>query len=354
MTNCLLCQRHLAETTAPFLFLHDEVEDCLVRVADVHGISVDDHYEVRGEEIYPRKDEEPPDPDRAIEIVQFYPTEHALKLIFAENGLERLGGQSTGSGWSNVSLFQKCPYRWKRRYVDPYKVDHFGIEVEILPLAIGTLVHTYLAIYYKAMITPGYPITPEIINRRIREMGCNPDIFEEGWRLFINYRLFYKNENIQPLEVEFDLKDPRTNHSCRFDLIAFVPEERPGMLPGTWAYEHKTAQRFTADVLEAWPGDGEILGQVDLWDRLHLDKRFGPLRGVVINLLGKQKTPEFHRTIVSPTAFTIEQHRDDLRNWNAKIALAKAIDDFPRSRNNCIGRYGRCELWDHCNSGSNE
>lgn len=356
MTRCLLCERELIETTSPHLFLHDPAEDCLVRVADAYGISLDHKFEVVDDEIVFRDASvEEPEPayadEEAVDIKQFYAIEDALPRLFHEHKLPRLGGRSTGSGWSNVSLFQKCPYAWKRRYLEPLVVENFGIVAEIEALAIGSLVHTYLAVYYMRMIVHDYPLTVEEVNTRVREWGCNPKIYEEAWRLFIGYALYYRHENIMPLAVEYNLRDPRTNNSCRYDLIAFFPEDRPGIPAGTYGIEHKTAAKFDANTLEAWHGDGEVLGQVLTWERLHLDKKFGPLRGVMVNIIGKQKEPQFHRTIVAPTAFTIRQHEADLKNWNGKIALAKAIDDFPRSRNNCIRGFMRCELWDHCNAG---
>ncbi len=358
--NCLLCDRTLASTSSPHLFIHDPAEDCLVRVTDGHGISLDHKFGIEqidgvDEIVYltppPEPEPEYAEDGEAVDIVQFYLIERALPRLFEEHGLERLGGRSTGSGWSNVSLFQKCPHAWKRRYLDNAEVNHFGIVVEDVPRGVGSLVHTYLAVYYMRMIVHDYPLTPDTINVRLREWGCNPKIYEEAWRLFTGYALFYQHEDIQPLAIEYNLRDPRTNDSCRYDLIAFFPKDRPGMLAGTYGIEHKTAARFDSNTLDGWSGDGEVLGQVLHWERLHLDRKFGPLKGVMVNILGKQKTPEFHRTIVSPTTFTIEQHRSDLRNWNGKIAVAKAINDFPRSRNNCIRGFSRCEHWDHCNSG---
>jgi hypothetical protein len=326
--------------------MHEDVDDCLVRVADGYGVSLDHEYEVRGDDVYhrvPGQEEE-----QVIDLVQFPPIEQAIAQIFEEHKLDRLGGRSTGSGWSNISKFQRCPYLWKRTYLDPLKIEYFGIEGEIIPLAIGILVHTYLALYYQRMIVGDYPLTPEHVNQRVRELGCNPDVFNESWRLFTGYRLFYQHEDIQPMAVEMDLRDPRTNDSCRYDLVAFFPKERPGMPPGTYVIEHKTAARFDANTLEGWVQDGEVLGQIDLWDRLHLSKRFGPLRGVMVNLIGKQKVAEFHRTLVAPTAFLLDQHRSDLKRWNGLIQLARSFDTFPRARNNCIRGFSRCSLWDHC------
>ncbi len=355
MLKCLLCERELAATSSPTLWIHPEADDCLVRVADGYGVSLDHKFALEGDDIVflePQPEPEAPyADDEAVDLVQFYPIEHALPRLFEDHGLMRLGGRSTGSGWSNVSLFQKCPYAWKRRYLEPLVIDNFGIVAEIEPLAIGSLVHTYLAIYYMRMIVPDYPLTPEMVRESLILWGCNPKITDEGWRLFAGYAIYYQHEEIQPLAVEFNVRDPRTNDSCRFDLIAYFSKDRPGMLAGTYGIEHKTAAKFDANTLEGWHGDGEVLGQVLSWERLHLDKRFGPLRGVMVNILGKQKDPQFHRTLVAPTAFTVNQHARDLRAWNGKIAVAKSIDDFPRSRNNCIRGFSRCELWDHCNAG---
>ena len=348
MAHCILCRCDLVETTTPGIFLHESVEGCLVRVADGYGISLDEDYEVIGDDIY-SKAALAEDQD-IIQLQSWKSIEEALGEIFTEAGLARLGGRSTGSGWSSVSLFQRCRHAWKRTYLKQDRNEAM-LGGEVLPLAVGILTHVYLALHYQRMMVKDYPLTPDDVNQRVRELGCDPAAFTEGWRLFTAYRLFYKNENMIPMAVEYNLVDPRNNDSCRYDLVAYFPDETPGRLPGTYVIEHKTASRFDQNTLEAWPGDGEILGQVALWDRLKLERKFGKLRGVLVNLIGKQKTPEFHRTLAAPTAFAIEQHLSDLKQSNAEIQLAKASGVFPRSRANCIGRFGRCGFWGSCNLG---
>lgn len=354
MTNCILCDRPLSETTIPSLLMHEEADDCLVRVTDGYGVSIDHKFEVIGDDVYFRDEVREQLVGEVEDLVMastWLSTEIALKEIFAGAGLQRLGGRSTGSGWSNVSLFQKCPYAWKRTYLNSGPGEGAVYTAEPVPLAVGSLVHTYLALHYQRMILPSYPLTPDDVNQAVITLGCNPEATQESWRLFSAYRLFYKNERVEPLAVEANFVDPRTGHSCRYDLVAYFPDESVGRLSGTYGVEHKTASRFDQNTLEGWVGDGEILGQIDIWERLHLEKRFGPLRGVLVNLIGKQKTPEFHRTVAAPTAFAIDQHRADLRTWNASIQLAKATGVFPRTRANCIHRFGRCGHWDHCNHG---
>lgn len=120
------------------------------------------------------------------------------------------------------------------------------------------------------------------------------------------------------------------------------------MVPGTYVVEHKTAGRFDDATLDGWRNDGEVLGQITLWKRLDLDAIFGPLRGVMVNIIGKQKIQQFHRTVVSVQSWQSEQHTEDLRHWQGLKQLMISNGIFPRSRANCIGRYGKCVQWSHC------
>jgi hypothetical protein len=317
---------------------HPDVEDCLVRLTDQFGVVIDEeaiHVEVQAS------------PSFEIDVQTFPFVDEVLKQIFHSRGLERLGGQSTGRGWSSFSTWQRCQYLWKRKYLDQVQPSAL---VESPSLAIGTLIHVFLAIYYLRMIVEDYPLTPDVCRDELLK-AANPEFVNEAWRVFFQYTLYYQDENIQPLAVELDLVDPRTRESCRFDLIAYFPESNAGRLAGTYILEHKSASRFDQDTLDGWGNDGEILGQVMSWKRLGLDHRYGKLRGVIINILGKQKEPKFHRTQVAPESWQIEQHKADLRRHEGFIQLAMSNGEFPRSRGNCISRYGRCQNYYECLTG---
>ena len=289
-------------------------------------------------------DDEPPE---QVDIKTYPFVDEVLIELFAKAGIPRLGGVSSGRGWSSVSSFQRCPYAWNRRYRQKKKP---WLLVESPSLAIGTMIHTFLASYYTLMVEPDFELTPEVIYE-VTKRFANPEFVDEAWRVFTAYRLYYSLEVIQPLAIEYDLKDPRTGESCRFDLIAFFRESIAGRAPGTYVLEHKSTSRFDSDALDGWVNDGEVIGQVALWKRLGLDLRFGKLQGVMVNLLGKHKVPQFHRTTVSPDSWQVDAHLDDLRRWEGLIQLAVSANNFPRSRNGCIGRYGRCDYFDHCATG---
>jgi hypothetical protein len=242
------------------------------------------------------------------------------------------------------STFQRCPHLFKRKYVEQRQP---GLFVESPSLAIGTLIHVFLASHYTRMIEPEYLLAPEVVHDAVK-LYANPEFVGEAWRVFSAYRVYYSLEIIQPLAIEYDLKDPRTGESCRYDLIAYLPEGIAGYRPGTYVYEHKSASRFDSDTLEGWACDGEVIGQAALWKRLGLDLRFGKLQGVMINLLGKHKVPQFYRTLVSPDSIQIASHLDDLKRWESLIQLSTASNSFPRARGGCLGRYGRCVFFDEC------
>ncbi len=341
--KCLLCARQLdpVDGSLEGLQKHPDVEDCLVVFTDAWGVAVEVEYP---DDAIPHVD---PEPD-FLAIDTFPSVETCLEEIFDSFGLRRLGGASSGRGWTSVSIYQRCPYLWKRKYVDKKEPV---IYTEPPARAIGTLVHAFLALYYTGMMAEDHPyrvLEPDLVFEKLRARA-NPTLVAEAWRVFTAYRLYYMHEKIIPLAIEHDLKDPRTGESCRFDLIAYI-EGHEGLAPGTYNFEHKTVGRFDHVALEGWQNDGEVIGQNALWNHLGLDLRFGPLKGTIVNLLGKQKEPRFHRTFVAPDSFRINSHLEDLRRWGGLMELAKTMDVWPRSRGNCISRFGLCDLYDHCAS----
>lgn len=325
-------------------FRHPKAEDCLVLKTDDYGIAVEEDVALKTEIVSSDENffEE-------LDLVLFPPMEKVLIEIFDKAKVPRLGGISSGRGWSTISTFQRCPYLWYRKYVQP-------LPPGIMPqgdreaLAIGTLIHTFLAIYYTRMISPGYPLTPELVRDQAL-MKAKPEHVHESWRVFLNYALFYQREEIMPLAIEYNLQDPRTGESCRYDLIAYFPTTIGDRLAGTYNIEHKSTSRFDDASLDGWSNDGEILGQTMLWKRLGLHNKFGELRGTIVNLLGKQKEPQLHRTTIGPNSWQVGQHEKDLRVWGAQMQHAVATGNFPRARSGCIGRWGKCDLWDHCATG---
>jgi len=243
--TCFLCQRELAphpfvEDVQVHPVLPEAERDCLVKHTDHWGVSIeDDEVETIASEHAARKPAAPREPEPGEIVMTFYPfVDVLMEDFFAERGLPRLGGKSSGRGWSSFALWQRCPYAWKRRYLDAAPLM---IPVESPGLAIGSLVHAHLALYYSQLLgdSPYRGIFPEHLHDAL--IGkANPELLNEAWRVFSAYKLYYHlDTGIQPLAIEFDLRDPRNSESCRYDMIAFQPEAISNRPPGTYIWEHK-------------------------------------------------------------------------------------------------------------------
>lgn len=352
---CFLCGVKLDATSVEFIRLHPPSTTCDVVLADPCGLSLDDSYELIAGQIFERVAEQPKDPDVLVAFEQFLPTEQVTAAMFDHFGVPRLGGASGDLGWSSFSTWQHCRYLYKRTYLDhvtkPIELINPLESPEPFGLAVGGLVHTLLAIHYYRKLDRAYPVTPEQARDYLEANKVDPDAMTEAWRLFAAHRLFYKHEAIEVLAVEYHVVHPQTRHSARYDLILKVREEYEGHLPGTYYMDHKTALIFDRPTLEGWANDGTVIQQAMIWQQCGLKHRFGELQGAIINLIGKQKVPNLHRTWVIPNQFQIDAHAQDLKIHYAERRLAMATGVFPRSRAGCITRHGMCSQWDHCATG---
>lgn len=269
----------------------------------------------------------------------------AIEEMFTQAGVPRLGGASGDLGWSSFSTFQRCPYLYYRTYINPLVSK--DEQTKSRAFEIGSTIHVLLAVRYEHMRDPAYPLTPEKVRTTLLAAHANAEIIMESWRLYEGYNIRWEADYLVPLVAEFHTVDPETKQSCRYDLIAKVEQAQPGIMPGTWIVEHKSASRFDDVILNGWRNDGEIIGQLMLWKRLKLDKKFGKLQGVLVNIIGKQQQQKFHRTAVPVELWKHKEHAKDLKVWRGIRLLCEAMDNWPRARANCAGRYV-CGLFDHC------
>ncbi len=157
--------------------------------------------------------------------------DEVLGEIFDRHKLPRLGGAS-GNGWSGFASFQRCPYLWKVKYVDGIR-GAAGKALEI-----GSIFHTFMALYYTWMIDDTLTLTPHVCRDELMVSGVRPESIIEGWRTFDAYTMHYEVDYLKPLAMEYWAKG-EDNNTCRYDMIAEVVEAQPGIVPGTYIIEHK-------------------------------------------------------------------------------------------------------------------
>lgn len=272
------------------------------------------------------------------------PLNIAIKKVFESRNLPVLGGES-GKGWSRMSSLQKCPRLYQLRYGKGVVRDDTADVPEAL--AVGSLFHILLALFYMSGINSEYRITPEVFHAAYE--GPSAPMLT-AWRIFQAYTLRYEDDALSPLVVEHWAHDRRLGFSCRFDLIAqLVEPPAPGLPAGTYIVEHKSAARLSADT-ELWFHDGEVIGQVLLYERLNLAKKFGPLQGSIVNVTSKEPNPKFQRIFVNVSPQRLKDAEEEIRAWNRQQKLYERRDYYPKARGSCFGRYGRCEQYYTCNS----
>lgn len=111
---------------------------------------------------------------------------------------------------------------------------------------------------------------------------------------------------------------------------------------------HNTASRFDAATTDGWSNNGELLGEMMHYIDGGFEQKYGPLRGLIVDIIGKQKDPQFMRIVLPVNMTLIDQHRDELKKWNAMRDFYAAANFWPRARGNCIGQYGKCQRYDEC------
>lgn len=359
--TCVLCRVALTSSTYDGLWLHPDVDTCRVRVTDNLGISVDDQYVVEAGQLYATATEASAAPVEfggAVfttdgEVIfdtasAFFSADTGAKRLFDQIEQPFLGGASGPRGWSSVSTFQRCPHLWKSKYGGgPRK---FGEQPGPPALEIGSLTHLFLSIHYMQRINPLYPCDPEQAKRFLQLVPVTPNFIEEAWRLFDGHRAYYGDESwMRPLAVEEQAVDPRSGFSCRWDLVFEVIEPYETLLPGVYVCNHKTGSANTLVSREEWRNDGQIFGEIDLYEQLGYHRRWGALRGAIVNRIVKTKAPQYQRIFVQPTKSVLKSHRKSLAIWSAAMATAEATGNFPQARAACVTRYqGLCELFDEC------
>lgn len=339
------------------LWFHPQSGTCTVVITDNFGLSVDDTHELADTpgEIWVRTEVVATVAAPGTFIIgnaepTFYSTDYAAKKLFEAVELPLLGGMSGARGWSSVSCFQRCRYLWKHKYgTKRERGDGAGPKA----LEVGSLLHLFLAVHYMQRINPLYPVGPDEVKRFFELVPVTPEFLEEAWRLYDAYRLEYRDESwLVPLAVEELVVDPRTGQSCRWDLVFRVDAPFESWLPGVYVCNHKSTSADTLASREEWRNDGQIFGEIDLYEQLGYHRKWGPLRGAVVNRIIKTKIPKFDRVPVQPPKAVLKNHRRSLRVWDAEMAMAEATGSYPPSRSACVTRYQTlCELFDHCAGG---
>ncbi len=255
---------------------------------------------------------------------------------------------SSGRGWSRMATLQRCAREFYYSYVHQANDAPATLIDGSTALAVGSGVHACLAIYYTFSLEKAKWFWGEV-----QALGIDPAVASEVSRIFLAYVDYYgNNDYLIPIAAEVRSADEETGDTCRYDLIARIDNPPLGELPGYYCVEHKTAGRFDRVTLDGWDIHGEILGEFAFWKTGGFEAKYGPLQGICVNLIGKQKSPQFHRSFIHPTQKQLDNHRFSLKYFRKyEMSLLQSDmkpPEWPMSEANCIGQYGFCRYYDRC------
>jgi hypothetical protein len=218
------------------------------------------------------------------------------------------------------------------------------------PLVVGILYHKCLEVYYGALYNDidkydAQGLAFDVIDPFTKEAGYE-DTYETVERMLAGYFEYYTNDKWDIVAVEETLiYQDDFDYSARLDLILHDKKDS-----GIWLGEHKSARMISAELMESYQLDLQILGQVWLFKNCVDLSQYPPFRGVRVNIITKHETPQFTRVDVCPSQAHLDAFEDSIRAWN-QLKVEYARRGWPQSLGHCSGYargYGQCPNYSLC------
>jgi hypothetical protein len=264
------------------------------------------------------------------------------------NDFGRIGGP-TEYGWHTFEPSFRC---WREAYFTNTKTEANHNPNSSFALAVGTIVHEFLAAYYTTFMpektfTPNGEKSPEALYTMLCTNGY-ADEANEAKRLFDAYLKKYDGkdsylaEGVKIIAIEHHVKrtfpwgDPYT---ARADMVLKMPD-------GYWLVDHKTTAARTTEFVEGWQAEPGIIGL--MWA---CQEEFKPLRGVSINGIVKTKVPDFDRFMYALDERMVSGFLDMMRFHSAEKAVAR-LAGYPPNFSACFRKMGshvgKCRFFSRC------
>ena len=238
-------------------------------------------------------------------------------------------------GWTSYNKFLACPRMFK---LAKDKVD-VGVK---LRFEMGIAIHFLLECKRRGK-------SLEIVKDALLDKETDAAIVLEAFKIASAYCIRYANEPFEVVAIEEWLIDPVLEYCSRIDLGVRVTRFDPFFpTEGFWILDYKSTSRFDDTNKTKWKHDGELLGLAHCY--IASGQPYGPLQGVVVDLIGKQKAPKFLRIPVLVRESDLTDWRQAIVRVKDKISLLDNTAQTCWEKNNaaCVGRYGPCDYYDIC------
>lgn len=304
---------------------------------------------------------------------------HQKELPSRRPASEVLGIKDSGASRAGSTYYKSlltCPFEWALKYV-------VGLSPErpSEPLTLGWLYHQALEAMYRTMFEhqqkclaarPGVydeqffrgadSAAAQAAWNTVKPIFNEPGYEETGevlQRILDVYiTRFWGHDRWEILAVEENLEwcgatakkpvPPNFDYTARLDLIVrdFDFDRRVRII------EHKTARAITADLIDNYEQDLQMLGQVWLLLQCVDIKKYGDFGGIVINIITKAKAPQALRHPASISKHHLKAFQDSMMRWNH---YRRWVDQYsyPRAYGHCSGAargYSKCQFYEVCHA----
>jgi hypothetical protein len=273
----------------------------------------------------------------------FYEPPRTVDEIFAS--------QPSPAGHSAVSTYLACPENSRLRSLNVVRKinpENEGIVFELDALGYGTLIHGLLG----ERVVRGYRASMALLDAFV---GLHPEDHLRARALVTAYDSVFPLDK-DPFEylgvevqVATDIGDGRGGsliRTVRYDTIVRFPGENR-----VFSLENKTSASRSEHALKSYAPQFWV--QQALWNsNPACVATWGPMEGVIGNVLVKTKVPDAYRTFpYVATNLQMTRALEYLR-MPAYIPMpAQADGSYPRFLHTCWSRWGPCRFVDLCHEG---
>lgn len=272
---------------------------------------------------------------------------------------EMLEQGSSSIGYSTVSTYLECPQRSRLRAlgVRPRRVESFESDT-LNELGFGTLVHTLLP----ARVVHGMDVVLRMLGEAagagqagVPTLGLHPNDQLKALTILRHYDATFPLEE-EPftylgveVEVASKLRVPSRGQpfirTVKYDSI--VRMKADGAI---FSLEHKTSARK----INGASYTAQMMVQQAVWNMNEaLVARYGPMRGVILDVMTKTAVPSCER--IGPFYFSPQQEEKICWYLSLPERIAWPVNpdgSHPMMAHACWGKYRPCEYIDLCWEGA--
>lgn len=264
------------------------------------------------------------------------------------------------AGWHKIVDFLRCPQEYKFRHI-------LGIEPknkeDKVALTIGTLCHIGRAHWFGTQFKASIDECQAAITQHVQESGGKYKVESEreALRLIAAYVEEWRSKPL-PLcrAVEYDIgpapmaeNDPLYAYrTARVDDVSNYPDALNKLCIG----DLKTTSDSISGCINEYRQNGQFILYNMLWRMAKEGQAvFGPIDGIVVDVMTKEKVPKFYRERIEVTAFQEHWFRASMLGYLSAASQVSIKTPVPRNVTMCARAISRgsfmCDYQKLCHYG---